>query len=288
MNEWWDGLSLLLKVLYCIAFPSTLILLVQTLLSMFGFHDGGSGHDFSDTSGLDLDVDTNISGHGDVDIGHCTHDIGCDHNVDGGNPADFASMRMFTLQTIVAFFTVFSWSSIVLVSSGVYPALSTVIGFVLGLATMLLVAKIVQLSARLAENGTADYKNAIGETATVYIPCPPKDHGLGKVNVMINGQLREVTAINNGDELIERIIYNNDESGFDFSLANIGGNIEIRYNNYRVYSDKDECVDLLLTKENDDDDFPRGYVSFYIMNRSDFEESERVSINLEKFMRDNK
>ena len=117
MNEWWDGLSLLLKVLYCIAFPSTLILLVQTLLSMFGFHDGGSGHDFSDTSGLDLDVDTNISGHGDVDIGHCTHDIGCDHNVDGGNPADFASMRMFTLQTIVAFFTVFSWSSIVLVSS---------------------------------------------------------------------------------------------------------------------------------------------------------------------------
>lgn len=93
---------------------------------------------------------------------------------------------------------------------------------------------------------------------------------------------------NNGDELIERIIYNNDESGFDFSLANIGGNIEIRYNNYRVYSDKDECVDLLLTKENDDDDFPRGYVSFYIMNRSDFEESERVSINLEKFMRDNK
>ena len=188
MNEWWDGLSLLLKVLYCIAFPSTLILLVQTLLSMFGFHDGGSGHDFSDTSGLDLDIDTNI---------------GCDHNVDGGNPADFASMRMFTLQTIVAFFTVFSWSSIVLVSSGVYPALSTVIGFVLGLATMLLVAKIVQLSARLAENGTADYKNAIGETATVYIPCPPKDHGLGKVNVMINGQLREVTAINNGDELIK-------------------------------------------------------------------------------------
>ena len=205
MSEWWEGLSLLLKVLYCIAFPSTLILLVQTLLSMFGFHDGGSGHDFSDTSGLDLDVDidTDISGHGDVDIGHCTHDIGCDHNVDGGNPADFVSMRMFTLQTIVAFLTVFSWSSIVLVSSGVYPALSTIIGFVLGLATMLLVAKIVQLSARLAENGTADYKNAIGETATVYVPCPPKDQGLGKVTVMINGQLREVTAINNSSELIK-------------------------------------------------------------------------------------
>ena len=187
MNEWWDGLSLLLKVLYCIAFPSTLILLVQTLLSMFGFHDGGSGHDFSDTSGLDLDVDTNISGHGDVDIGHCTHDIGCDHNVDGGNPADFASMRMFTLQTIVAFFTVFSWSSIVLVSSGVYPALSTVIGFVLGLATMLLVAKIVQLSARLAENGTASLphidkinRNGISAKYKVYAKQQAANHRISQ------------------------------------------------------------------------------------------------------------
>ena len=128
--------------------------------------------------------------------------MGTDHNIDGGNPADFASMRMFTLQTIVTFFTVFSWSSIVLVSSGVLPVLSTVIGFVLGLATMLLVAKIVQISSRLAENGTADFRNAIGETATVYIPCPPKNEGLGKVNVTINGQLMELTAVNNGDEVI--------------------------------------------------------------------------------------
>lgn len=204
MSEWWEELSLLLKVLYCIAFPSTLILLIQTVLSMFGMHDGGGGHDFSDTSGLDLDIDidTDISGHGNFDLSHGVHDMGADHNIDGGNPADFTSMRMFTLQTVVTFFTVFSWSSIVLVSSGVLPVLSTVIGFVLGLATMLLVAKIVQLSLRLAENGTADLKNAIGETATVYIPCPPRNQGLGKVKVTINDQLMELTAANSGDEVI--------------------------------------------------------------------------------------
>ena len=93
---------------------------------------------------------------------------------------------------------------------------------------------------------------------------------------------------NNGDELIERIFYNNDESGIDFSLANIGGNIEIRYNKYRVYGDEYECVDLFLTKKDDDDDFPRGYISFYIMERRDFEKAENVNLNLEKFMRDNK
>lgn len=207
MSEWWEGLSLILKVLYCIAFPSTMILLIQTLFSMFGMHDGGGGHDLSDTSGLDLDtsvdIDTDISGHGDICPVHGINHVGGDHDIDGGNPADFTSMRMFTLQTIVTFLTVFSWSSIVLVNSGVLPVVSTVIGFVLGLATMLLVAKIVQLSARLTENGTADYKNAIGEIATVYIPCPPKNQGLGKVNVIVNGQLTELTAVNNGDELIK-------------------------------------------------------------------------------------
>lgn len=92
----------------------------------------------------------------------------------------------------------------------------------------------------------------------------------------------------NGDELIERIIYSNDELNIDFSMCSIGGNISIRYNSYRVYSDNDEYVDLFFTKENDDDDFPRGYISFYIMERHDFEKAENVNLNLEKFMRDNK
>lgn len=92
----------------------------------------------------------------------------------------------------------------------------------------------------------------------------------------------------NGDELIERIIYSNDELNIDFSMCSIGGNISIRYNSYRVYNDNDECVDLFFTKENDDDDFPRGYISFYIMERRDFEKAENVNLNLEKFMRDNK
>ena len=38
MNEWWDGLSLLLKVLYCIAFPSTLILLVTEMWILVTVH----------------------------------------------------------------------------------------------------------------------------------------------------------------------------------------------------------------------------------------------------------
>ncbi len=197
-NAWWEGLDSLLRVLYCIAIPSTLLLVIQTLLSMFGMHDGGMGHDFSDTSGLDLDVDTNV----DIDIPD-SGDMDMHHSIDGGDPSDFVSMHLFTLQTVVTFLTVFSWSSIALLSAEVPTALAVVIGAALGVCTMVLVAKIVQLSMRLTENGTMDLKNAIGETATVYIPCPPKNQGMGKVTVTIQGQLMEFGAFNNGDEILK-------------------------------------------------------------------------------------
>ena len=57
MFEWWEGLSSLLKVLYCIAFPASLLLLLQVILSLFGLGHGDGDFNVSDTSGLDLDAD---------------------------------------------------------------------------------------------------------------------------------------------------------------------------------------------------------------------------------------
>lgn len=203
MNEWWEGLSSLLKVLYCIAAPATLILLIQTIMSLFGFHDSGTGTDFSDTSGIDFDGNTDLNCAHDFSCGHDLngmHDVSTldysSHNIiDGGNPADFASMRMFTLQTIVAFLTVFSWSSIVGVSSKMPNFLAILLGLALGFLTMFLVAKIIQLSVRLQENGTLNMNNCLGEIATVYVPIPPKDEGEGKITVTVQGRFTELTAV---------------------------------------------------------------------------------------------
>lgn len=208
MTEWWEGLSSLLKVLYCVAISSTVFLLLQTLLSIFGMHDGGAGTDISDTSGIDFDgggmhggfdVHTDVSGHG-LDIGH--HDISGDHYIDGGNPHDFGSMRMFTLQTIVAFLTVFSWSTIVCVHSRMPNALAFAIGIALGLIVMIAVAKLVQLSTRLAENGTLDIRNCLGMNASVYIPIPGKGQGEGKVTLTVQGQFRELSAVTDEKETL--------------------------------------------------------------------------------------
>lgn len=34
MADWWNGLDDVLRVLYCIAIPATLLLVIQTIMSM--------------------------------------------------------------------------------------------------------------------------------------------------------------------------------------------------------------------------------------------------------------
>ncbi|MBR5011396.1 MAG: NfeD family protein [Clostridia bacterium] len=197
MFAWWDTLSTLLKVLYCITLPATLILVIQTVLILIGFDGGGEGIDVSDTSGLDMDMDVDL----DMDVTDLPDDIPTDAELmtDGGNPADFAAMRLFTLQTVIAFITVFGWSSIVSIQVGAKIAWSMLIGALLGFIAMFLVAKLVQLSLKLQENGTLQLKNALGQTATVYTPIPANAKGFGKVTFILQGRFTEHEAITEGD-----------------------------------------------------------------------------------------
>ena len=159
MVDWWNGLDMVLKVLYCIAIPSTLVLVIQTILSLLGGFEGGVGVDISDTSGIDFHGGSDIS-----EIADATDMGGTDAFLDGGNPADFSIMSMLTLQGIVTFLTVMGWSSITAVAAGTPALLSILVGIVLGLIAMYAAARILHASSKLTENGTLDLRNAIGET----------------------------------------------------------------------------------------------------------------------------
>lgn len=203
MQAWWESLSQVLRVLYCIAVPSTLVLVLQMLLSMMGGH-GDGGIDISDTSGLDLpdhiaDFDLNA----DADLSGGLHMDFHGHGVqDGGNPADFTALKLLTVQTLVTFLATFSWVSIICVSTGLRPLSGIAIGTVCGLAMMAAVAKMVQSSRRLAENGILNLRNAIGETGSVYLTVPPKGEGNGKVTMQLQGRFGEFDAINAGDRAL--------------------------------------------------------------------------------------
>lgn len=194
-SNWWDSLVLLEQILYCIAAPATLVLIIQIIMIFLGAGDGGEGFNPSDTSGFD---GTDFSG---ADVGTDFADA-TDINVDGGNPADFTSMRFFTLQGVITFLCVFGWSALGTYAASRNVILTFIIALVLGAAAMLGVAKIIQLSAKLAQNGNLDVKNLLGENGTVYIPIPANAQGTGKVMVSVGERLVEYDAVTEDSEPI--------------------------------------------------------------------------------------
>ncbi len=202
LNNWWDGLILIEKILYCIAIPSTLIMLIDTLIMVIGGGDGGEGINPSDTSGIDFDTDVDTDF--DIDIDFDTDiDVGDDIALDkGGNPADLPALKLFTLQGMVAFLAVFGWVSLICYHNGVHILVATVIGFAAGFIVMYGMAKLFQSIKRLTQNGTLNYRNALGVEGTVYIPVPPKGQGVGKINITIQGSFRECEAVTEDLETI--------------------------------------------------------------------------------------
>ena len=81
MANWWDSMSLFSQVLCCIAVPTTIILLIQTILSFIGMGDHGGDSDV----GGDHDIGDHDCGF-DHDIGG--HDVGFDHDI-GGHDCGF-------------------------------------------------------------------------------------------------------------------------------------------------------------------------------------------------------
>jgi len=200
MIAWWDSLDPTVKILYFIAIPSTLVFVIQTVMAFLGGIEGGEGIATSDTSGLDLD-----GGFDGPDLSEMPDAMDIDdvHFGDGGNPADFSIMRMFTLQGIITFLMVTGWSAIASISAGAKPSLSILVGVALGLVAMYAVAKLIHASRRLTENGTLDVRNAIGNSGKVYIPIPANGRGEGKITMYVQGRYAECDAVNMGDEMLK-------------------------------------------------------------------------------------
>ncbi len=191
LSTWWGSLDLFTQILYCVSIPSTLILLIQTVLIIMGFGDGGPDVNLSDTSGIDLP---------DCDCGMCDVTDVSDVGGDIANPADIGAMHLFTFQGIVTFLCVFSWASILTYMACQLIPVALIVGFVLGAAAMFGVAKIIQLMGRLAQNGNIVARKFLGETGTVYIPIPANAKGTGKINIALGERYVEFEAVTEGAE----------------------------------------------------------------------------------------
>ena len=172
---------------------------------MIGIGHGGEGVEFSDTSGIDglgdvpdmpADIPTDMPGAHAID--------GCEHTAigDGSNPADFGTMQLFTLQGIMTFLCVFGWTGIICTSLGLHVAIAIIIALVLGFLAMLGVAKVLQLTRRLTQDGSIDVRRLLGEKGRVYIPIPANESGEGKVTIAAGERFIELSAVTDEQEAI--------------------------------------------------------------------------------------
>lgn len=188
LSTWWGSLDIFTQALYCVAIPSTLILVIQSILIIAGLGDGAPDINVSDTSGLDMPG---------CDCAGCDPTEAIDAAAGGDivNPADAGAMHLFTFQGIITFLCVFAWAGILTyMGCGLIPV-ALIVGFILGAGAMFGVAKIIQLMGRLAESGNIVAKKYLGETGTVYIPIPADGAGRGKVNISLGERYVEFEAI---------------------------------------------------------------------------------------------
>ncbi len=166
MITWWNSLDTFARVYACIAVPSTLILIVQTILLFFGL--GGE-------DGVDLD------GDGVPDT------PGTENGGDG--------LSLFTVRGVMGFLTVGGWSGLALYASGVSPALTVLFSFLCGTAALLAIGFMMRAAMKLQSSGNIQLGTAIGKVGRVYIPVPPHTAGSGKITLTLQEHFIEADAV---------------------------------------------------------------------------------------------
>ena len=160
---WWAGLSLTMKILWCVTLSATLIFIIQSILTFVGADTGGD---------FDLDVDTSMDGS----------DLS---NIDGGS-------NLYTFRNFVNFFMGFGWTAILLQNSVKSTALLVLLAALVGVALVAVVMWLFKWLAGMQQSGNINLqKSAAGCEGKVYLTIPALRQGEGKVQITISGAVRE-------------------------------------------------------------------------------------------------
>jgi hypothetical protein len=171
MINWWNELDLIQQIFALIALPSTVLIIIQTVLLLIGI--GGE----SDT---DVDVD-------DVD--------GIDLPDDG--------LAIFSVRGILSMLCITGWVAVALLETSLPAGVSIGIAIACGIATLIGMAFLMRAINKLQSSGNIDVGNCIGKIAEVYIPVPAAGSGSGKVNLTVQEKFSEFTAITTAGEQLK-------------------------------------------------------------------------------------
>ena len=169
MTEWWTSLDLFMKILWCIAIASSLIFIIETVLTFIG-------------ADVEMDMDT------DFDM------------PDGGFEGD-PSMNLYTFRNLVNFLLGMSWTAILLNGQISSKALLMAIAFAVGAILVFAVMMLFKGLSKMQQSGNINvFESAVGCNGKVYLTIPGERKGTGKVQININNSVREYDALTDSED----------------------------------------------------------------------------------------
>jgi membrane protein implicated in regulation of membrane protease activity len=167
MQTWWAELSGISRFFYGMAAFCSVFFLWQIIGSFLGL----SGDEMpGDTPDADLSAEV-------------AHDSVAEAS---------QAFKLFSLRSLVTFFTLFSWGSALYTTGGRPSLLSMALASLWGLVGMAAVASVFYFMGKLTETGTRDIATCVGQSGEVYLDIPA--NGQGEIRILVNGTLDHVKA----------------------------------------------------------------------------------------------
>jgi membrane protein implicated in regulation of membrane protease activity len=162
-----ENLDPLLKTFWFVAIPTSIIFLIQAIMTFIGV-------DSSD--GLEADFDGNLS---EVD----------------------APFQLFSLRNLINFLLGFSWTGISFYTTISNPILLVALSVFVGVLFIYLFFMAMKQIQKLAENNSFNILNALNKTAEVYLTIPENKKGKGKIMISVNGTFHELEAMTEKEKI---------------------------------------------------------------------------------------
>lgn len=168
MLELFQNLDPTLKAFWSVALVSSLIFLIQTIMTFVGM-------DAADGVSADF--------HGDA-----SHD--------GDGP-----FQLFSFRNLINFMLGFSWTGITFYDTISSKVVLIAIAVMAGVGMVALFAYLISLLHGLAEDNSFNIADTVDRTAQVYLFIPATKSGKGIIQVSVKGSVHELDAVTAGDRI---------------------------------------------------------------------------------------
>ncbi len=154
----------------------------------------GLGHDSSDWADGDLSTDVSHSGEFTIDGDHHTP-LSHTGDADYQHPDSTWLFGVLSFRTLIAAAAFFGVAGETALSAGYAAGMALAIATAVGIGAMYGMYWLMQGISQLTSSGNERIGAAVGKHATVYIPIPAEERGLGKIHITLQNRTVEYQAI---------------------------------------------------------------------------------------------